>query len=81
MRQPARLTHQGTSLVAQALYQSGVKTEGKRRGWQRMKIDSIINSMEMNLSKIWEIAKDREAWHAAVHVGRRVRHDLATEQH
>ena len=46
-----------------------------------MKIDSIINSMEMNLSKIWEIAKDREAWHAAVHVGRRVRHDLATEQH
>ena len=44
-------------------------------------IDSITNSMETNLSKIWEIAKDREAWHAAVHVGHRVRHDLATKQH
>jgi len=30
-------------------------------------IDSIINSMEMNLSKLQEIVKDREAWHAAVH--------------
>ena len=45
------------------------KTEGKgKRGPQRIRwLNNITDSMGMNLSKLWEILKDREAWHAAVH--------------
>ena len=45
------------------------KIEGKRkRGRPRMRwFNGIIDSMEMSLSKLWEIVTDREAWHASVH--------------
>ena len=57
------------------------KTDGKRRSeWQRLRwLGSITDSMDMNLSKLWGIVKDKGAWCAAV-PGVTKRHNLAAEQ-
>ena len=58
------------------------RIEGKRgRGWQKMRwLASITDSMDMNLGKLQEMVRDREAWSAMVHGSQTVGHNLVTEQ-
>ena len=43
-------------------------------------LDDIVDSVDMNLNKLWEIVEDRGAWHTAIHGVAKIGHDLATEQ-
>ena len=71
---------QRTDSLEKTLMLGKIKSKRRKR-CKRMKwLDIITNSMNMNLSKLWETVKERGVWHAAVHGFQRVGHDLETEQ-